>query len=79
MVRAYILIETAGDKTGSVRDSVGHGLMNCLAVGHSFQPSEVMVHIDATELADLHQAITVDIPRLAGVKRITTCMIVTGQ
>jgi len=75
MVRAYVLIETAADKTGFVRDSVGHGLMNTLALGHSFQPSEVMVHLDATTLEDLHRAIMVDIPKLDGVKRIIPCAI----
>jgi hypothetical protein len=52
----------AADKTGFVQDSVGHGLRNCLAFGHGFQPSEVMVHLEATELADLHRAIMVNLP-----------------
>lgn len=75
-VRAYILIETANGKAGSVRDSVGHGLMNCLAIGHSFQPSEVVAHLECTALEDLHRAITVDLPKLDGVKRITPVAIV---
>ena len=77
MVRAYVLIETTADKTGFVRDSVGHGLMNTLALAHSFQPNEVMVHLDATTLEDLHRAILVDIPKLDGVKRVVPCMIVS--
>jgi hypothetical protein len=79
MVRAYVLIETAAGKTGFVRDSVGHGLMNTLAVGHSFRPAEVMVHLEATALEDLHRAIMVDIPTLDGVKRVIPCMIVTSE
>jgi hypothetical protein len=75
-VRAYILIETADGKAGSVRDSVGHGLMNCLALGHNFQSNEVVAHLECNELEDLHRAITVDLPRLDGVKRITPVSIV---
>jgi hypothetical protein len=50
MVRAYILLETAAGKDGAVQASVGHGLKNCLAIGHSLRPSEVMVHIECTDL-----------------------------
>ena len=70
-VRAYILIETADGKAGSVSDSVGSGLMNCKALGHNFQSTEVVVHLEGTALEDLHRAITVDLPKLDGVKRIT--------
>jgi hypothetical protein len=76
MVRAYILIETAAGKDGAVQASVGHGLKNCLAIGHSLRPSEVMVHIECTDLACLNEAIVNDISQLEGVLRITTCVVV---
>jgi DNA-binding Lrp family transcriptional regulator len=76
MVRAYLLIETAPDKAAAVQASVGHGLMNCLAIGHIFMPSEVMVHIECTDLKDLHEAITHDLAQLEGVKRITPCVVI---
>jgi DNA-binding Lrp family transcriptional regulator len=76
MVRAYILIETTPDRDGAIRDSVGHGLGNCLALGHSFRPAEVMVHIECTDLESLQQAITQDLARKEGVRRITTLLIV---
>jgi hypothetical protein len=76
MVRAYILIETAAGKDGAVQASVGHGLKNCLAIGHSLWPSEVMVHIECTDLECLNEAIVHDIAQLEGVLRVTTCVVV---
>ena len=76
MVRAYILIETAPGKHGQIQASVGHGLKNCLAIGHSLRPSEVIVHLECTDLACLNEAIVNDIPQLEGVVRITTCVVV---
>jgi DNA-binding Lrp family transcriptional regulator len=78
MVRAYILLETAADKTAAVQASVGHGLKNCLAIGHSLWPSEVIVHLECTNLECLNEAITHDIAQLEGVRRITTCVVVKG-
>ena len=76
MVRAYILIETTADKAAAIRDSVGHGLGNCLAIGHSFRPAEVMVHLECTDPEFLQRAIVEDIARMDGVRRITPCLIV---
>ena len=77
MPRAYVLVETAPGKAGTVRDQAGHGLMNCKGLAHSFRPSEVVVHLDATDLDALEQAIMRSIPRLDGVLRVTTCAVFT--
>jgi hypothetical protein len=75
MPRAYVLVETAPGKAETVRDQAGHGLMNCKGLAHSFRPSEVVVHLDATDLDALEQAIMRSNPRLDGVLRVTTCAV----
>ena len=76
MVRAYLLIEATAERAGRVEASVGHGLMNCQAIGYSLRPAEVLVHVECTDLADLHQAMTQDLLQLDGVMRITPLLVV---
>ena len=75
-VRAYLLIETTAEQAGAVEASVGGGLMNCLALAYSLWPAEVLVHIECTDLADLHQAMTHDLLQREGVRRITPLLVV---
>ena len=75
-MRGYVLIETADGQAGDIGASVGHGLANCLALGHAFQPSELVVHLECTELKDFQKAILDDLARRQGVKRITPVAIV---
>jgi hypothetical protein len=72
-IRAYVLIETSSDE---VDGSFAHGLQNCLAVGHRFRPSELMVHIECSEAADLNRAVTEDFANLPGVTRVTSCVVI---
>ena len=77
-VRAYVLIETTPEQTGAVRDAVGHGLTNCLALGHSFRASEVLAHLECTDRKDLYEAITAEYPGRDGVTRVTPLQIING-
>lgn len=79
MVRAYVLIETTSEKTGAVLGAVGHGLMNCLALGHSFRSSEVVAHLECTELNDLVRAVTDDLAGRDGVLRVGPLQIINGE
>jgi hypothetical protein len=81
MVRAYVLVETTPDKVEAIRDSIGHGLTNCLAIGHTLVPGEpeVMVVVQCDQLKYLNQAINDDWVKLDGVRRITTCLVVKGN
>ena len=78
-VRAYVLIETTPEQTGAVHGAVGHGLANCLALGHSFQTSEVLAHLECTDLKDLFRAITEEYPGRDGVIRVTPLQIINGE
>ena len=72
MIRAYVLIETTADKAGAVRDTAGHNLMNCKAIAETLWPSEVVVHLEATDAESLQEAIVRRLPQLDGVRRVTT-------
>ena len=74
-VRAYVLIEASSDTIDEVEGSFAHGLQNCLALGHRFRSSELMVHIECTEPEDLNRAVTHDFATLPGVTRITPWVI----
>lgn len=76
MVRAYILIEIAAGRN-QVLDSIRSvSLMNAKQIVHSLYPSEVMVHIESTDLQSLNQAITQDLATVEGVTRLTTYLVV---
>jgi hypothetical protein len=77
-VRAYLLVETAAGQDDRVLSSVGHGLQNCLALGHRFHDSELIVDLVCTDLEDLQRAIALDIPKKDGVTRVTP-LVVTGE
>jgi hypothetical protein len=78
-VRAYVLIETTPELTRAVHDAVGHGLANCLALGHSFLTSEVLAHLECTDLKYLYEAITQEYPGRDGVIRVTPLQIINGE
>ena len=78
-VRAYVLIETTPERTGAVHAAVGHGLANCLALGHSFQTSEVLAHLECTDLTYLHEAISREYTGRDGVIRVTPSRSSTGS
>ena len=77
-VRAYLLVETAAGKDELVLSSVGHALQNCLALGHRFHDSELVVDLVCTSTEDLHRAIALDIPSKEGVTRVTP-LVVTNK
>ena len=77
-VRAYLLVETEAGKDDLVLSSVGHALQNCLARGHRFHGSEVIVDLVCTAMDDLHRAVTLDIPGKEGVRRVIP-LVVTGD
>jgi hypothetical protein len=71
MVRAYVLIETTPEKTGAVLAGVGSNLTDCLALGHHFMGTELVVHLHCDNVRFLHEAIVENLPSREGVVRVT--------
>jgi len=73
-----ILVEMASNQPSWLDERDGSiGLGPCKGIYKVLWPNEVMLHIQCDDLERLGQAIAHDIPKLAGVKRLTTCFLST--
>jgi nitrate reductase NapAB chaperone NapD len=75
MERAYLLLELAqGADRENLKNAVGHGLPNSLALATFLVPGELIVHIESNDMSSLTESITM-IAQLEGVTRTTVVVI----
>ena len=75
MERAYLLLElTQGADRENLKNAVGQGLPNSLALATFLVPGELIVHIESTDMSSLTESITM-IAQLEGVTRTTVLVI----
>jgi len=70
-VRAYALIEVEPGATEVVSRIRSFSLQNCKVIAERLYSSEVIVHFEATELADLNTALTDLLSGVSAILRIT--------
>ena len=76
MVRAILYIEIAEGST-STADQLEHvSLMNCLQIVLHLAPNEVIVQVECNDQESLNETITDSFAKIAGVTRITTCVVI---
>jgi hypothetical protein len=78
MVRAYLLIEVDAGVDDVLLDIRSLSLGNAKLIAERLYPSEVIAHVEATELVDLNTALT-DLAAVDGVLRITVLRIATRR
>ena len=75
MERVYLLLELAqGADRENLKNAVGQGLPNSLALATFLVPGELIVHIESTDMNSLTESITM-IAQLEGVTRTTVLVI----
>ena len=75
MERVYLLLELAqGADRENLKNAVGQGLPNSLALATFLVPGELIVHIESTDMSSLTESITM-IAKLEGVMRTTVMVI----
>jgi hypothetical protein len=75
--RGYVLVETTAN-AGTIEQTLGHGLANCLALHDIIFGGEIVAHLECNDLASLNTAVA-DIAKKDGVKRATLWMVVNGE
>lgn len=75
--RGYVLVETTAN-AGTIEQSLGHGLMNCLALQNNLYQAEIVAHLECNDLESLNTAVA-EIAKKDGVKRATLWVVVNGQ
>ena len=70
-MRAYALIEVEPGATEVVSRIRSFSLQNCKVIAERLYSSEVIVHFEATELADLNTALTDLLSGVSAILRIT--------
>ncbi len=78
-MRAYALIEVEPGATDVVSSIRSFSLQNCLLIAERLYPSEVIAHIEGTELADLNRAVTDLMSGIPAILRITVLRITTER
>lgn len=75
--RGYVLVETTAN-AAAIEQSLGSGLMNCLALQDIIFQAEIVAHLECNDLASLNTAVA-EIAKKDGVKRATLWVVVNGE